>query len=254
MPTGTTVVTSVNCLRTIGEADNCSRAYPLHVSRHHIPKIRLPPALKQGIVPSDNLSSHACTRQFTLIHHEVPSSLYNDPYSRGDSFRQPLAIQNAEKEYHSQHHEPHDNRAPRPPHLNIPEARIFARKTKYDNITELENQRDRDAPYRSGDPPRLLHAGEHDAPNTFVEGLVDGVDGAVAIADGDAKGLEEGRAPADWRRFAVVGSTDSVDEAEDLENEDKDEEGYGQDGGNSGYEIVRGLFDCLCPGVLYCKL
>jgi hypothetical protein len=34
-----------------------------------------------------------------------------------------------------------------------------------------------------------------------------------------------------------VGSTDSVDEAEDLENEDKDEEGYSQDGENSS--------DCL---------
>ena len=49
-----------------------------------------------------------------------------------------------------------------------------------------------------------------------------------------------------------MGGTGSVDEAEDLENEDKDEEGYGQDGGNSRYEIVLGLSDCLLSRLYLC--
>lgn len=47
-----------------------------------------------------------------------------------------------------------------------------------------------------GEPLALPEAGDEDAADAAGGGVVDGVDVAVSVRDGDAEGLEEGGAPA----------------------------------------------------------
>ena len=65
-----------------------------------------------------------------------------------------------------------------------------------------------------------------DAADAFSEGLGYGPVVAVAVENGHAKGLEDGRAPGD-RWGGEAGGVESVGHAEDLEDEDEEEEENG---------------------------
>ena len=63
------------------------------------------------------------------------------------------------------------------------------------DVHHLEDEAEGGAGRGGLEPGHLSNAGDDDAPDTFDEVLVDGVDVAVAVKDGDAKGLEDRATP-----------------------------------------------------------
>ncbi len=103
-----------------------------------------------------------------------------------------------------------------------------------DDVDEFEGDGEAGAGDGGFQPGHLLGAGDEDAADAFGEGLQDGPDVAVAVEDGDAKGLEDGAAPGDGGG-GLGGCVDGVVEAEELEGEDCEEEEGGREGCVEGF-------------------
>ena len=89
------------------------------------------------------------------------------------------------------------------------------------------------------EPRHLAGAGDDDAADTLHKVLLDVVDGAVAIQDGDAERLEDRRTPRRLRHVPV-GTPECACQAEDLEDDDRNEKERREDGDVEGIVFEKG--------------